>query len=87
MQNDSPIAKEEVCIYFGHPNVHFLPSSLTFYFDQSNDHYSSSLFSGLLDDTEETNVSNLYSDLYPDFSIPKNMQGSSLGVAILESLD
>ena len=40
------------------------------------------MFNGLLDGTEETDVSNLDTDLYPDFSIPENMQES-----IFESLD
>ena len=90
VQNDSPIANEEVNILslsVGHPNISFVPSPLAFHHDQGNDHYSST-FNGLLDDTEESNVSNLDNGgIYPDFSIPENMQESSLDLSIFELLN
>ena len=87
-EDDYPLPNEEVIVLnssVSHPNTSFLHPSVAFHPDQTNDHNSATL-NGSLEDSEEThlpNVSNIGTNQYPDFSIPENIQESSLDLSFL----
>ena len=90
-EGDYPLPNEDVSVLnssISHPNTSFVHHSIiAFHPDQTNDHNSSTL-NGSLDDSAETNlptVSNIDTNQYPDFSIPENIQESSLDLSFLHT--